>query len=257
MIITRVSNPENDLYQVINRSLTSPKFDIDLLITQDGDNRANIEVTITARDTLNEQVALYIMPVETGIYNSSEIALPAGIDSIHNVVKDMRPAGGKQFDTYWTPGMSETFSTYWDVNELLGSNFIYDNTKLGVVVFIQNGENEIDKEVYQATFTQLPVLSNTIITGLEDKLNVKKFETANIYPIPAQNYFNVTLSDQLTIDLDWSIIDQRGIQLLDGTFGSGEDTFEVDTHSLPNGLYMFVVSGGTDIKYIRKLIIQR
>ena len=244
-------------YQVINRSLEKPKFDIDLIITQESNSRANIEVTITALDTLYEQIILNIFPVETGIYNSAEITLPAGIDSLRNVVKDMRPAGGKPYNQYWTPGMSETFTTHWDMNELLNGNRIYDNNRLGIIAFVQNDENEVAKEVYQAIFAKLPVLDRTVITGIQDELNVKKFENATIYPNPAQNYFNVSLSDQLTMDLEWSILDQRGVELSSGTFISGESMFEIDTKSLSNGLYMFIVSGGKDFKYFRKVVVQR
>ncbi len=168
----------------------------------------------------------------------------------------MLPKGGVDYSLNWTDGMSENFTVNWDLNELAFD--VYDSTRFGIVVFIQNDENEGSKEIYQAAYEKLPILSkDPVITGLEDEINVKKFESANIYPIPAQNYFNVALSDQLTIDLDWKIIDQRGVQLLGGTFRSGEDTFEVDTNSLPNGLHMFIISSSSDFQTIRKIIIQR
>ena len=170
----------------------------------------------------------------------------------------MMPAGGYPYQLSWTQGMSETIQVAWDVDNLNEGSVIYDKSKLGVVAFVQNGVNEGTREIYQAAFTKLPELeASPVITGLEDELNVKKFEEANIYPNPAQYYFNVSLPDQLTMDLDWTIIDQRGVELLRGTFEAGEDLFEIDANSLPIGLHMFVVSSGTDYKTIRKIIIQR
>jgi len=125
------------------------------------------------------------------------------------------------------------------------------------VAFVQNDVNQGTREVYQTVFEKLPVLQKTVITGLEDELNIKIIEAANIYPNPAKNYFNVSLSDQLTTDLAWRIIDQRGVELLSGTFESGEDYFEIDTKLLPNGLHMFIVSSGSDYNTIRKIVIQR
>jgi hypothetical protein len=153
--------------------------------------------------------------------------------------------------------MTQLNTVIWDVNQLNKGNIIYDTTKLGVVVFVQNSVNEGTREVYQAAFKKLPVLRNTVITGLEDELNVKKFEDATIYPNPAQDYFNVSLSDELTKNLDWMIIDQRGVELLNGTFEADEGLFEVDTKKLPVGLHMFIVTSGSDYKTIRKIIINR
>jgi hypothetical protein len=196
------------------------------------------------------------MPIETSIDDPS-VNQPWGIDSLNNVVKDMIPPTGRGYNINWTQGMSEQFTIDWDLNLLNKGNQIYDNTKLGIVVFVQNGVNEGTNEVYQVVFEKLPALEKTIITGLEDELNVKKFEEANIYPNPAQNYFNVALSEEITKDLNWMIVDQRGVELLKGTFIAGEDTFEVDTQKLPNGLHMFIVTGANDYKTIRKIIIKR
>jgi len=195
------------------------------------------------------------MPIETSILGE-KIDNP-DIDSLNNVVKDMLPPGGYPYQLSWTKGMSQNLSITWDVNKLNEGNVIYDKSKLGVVVFVQNDVNEGTREIYQAAFAKLPELEKTIITGLEDELNVKKFENANIYPNPAQNYFKVSLADQLTMDLDWAIIDQRGVELLNGTFKAGEDSFEIDAINLPVGLHLFVVADGTDYNTIRKIIIQR
>jgi hypothetical protein len=244
-------------YQIINRSLTDPLFDINIDVTPTGNsNSVEISVTITARDSLNEEIIVNVMPIETKIDNP-EVNQPYGIDSLNNVVKDMLPQGGYPYSLSWSQGMSQNFTVTWDLNKLNEGNEIYDKTKLGVVVFVQNDVNEGTREVYQTGFEKLPELEKTVITGLEDELNVKKFEDATIYPNPAQNYFNVSLTDQLTMDLDWSIIDQRGIELLNGTFKAGEELFEIDTNRLPNGLHMFIIAGGADYKTIRKIIINR
>ena len=102
------------------------------------------------------------------------------------------------------------------------------------------------REVYQTVYAKLPELEKITITGLEEELNVRRFEDATIYPNPAQNYFKVSMSDDLTTDLDWVIYDQLGASLLNGTFTAGESIFEVDSKSLPVGLHLLAVTNGSD-----------
>ena len=104
---------------------------------------------------------------------------------------------------------------------------------------------------------KLGELEETVITGLDEELNLKKITEARIYPNPAQSYFEVSLSDQLTMELDWVIFDQRGVELLSGQFESGEDVFTIDASSLPVGMHLFVTSAGENARTIRKIIIQR
>ena len=197
-----------------------------------------------------------VMHIETSI-SGADINEPA-IDSLNNIVKDMLPPGGYPYQNAWTKGMSQTLNLIWDLNKLNEENVIYDKSKLGIVVFVQNNVNEGTREVYQAAYANLPELEESpVITGIEEELNIQKFEDATIYPNPAQYYFNVSLSDQLTMNLDWIIIDQRGVELMNGTFEAGEDSFEIDAKTLPVGLHMFIVTSGTEYKTIRKIIIQR
>ena len=246
-------------YQIINRSLISPLFDISIITMPNSESpisAVDIQVTITARDTLNEEIIVNVMPIERSV-DDERVNQPYGIDSLNNVVKDMLPSAGYPYNLNWSKGSTQSFTVTWDLNKLGEANEIYDNTKLAAVVFVQNDVNEGSREVYQAAFTKLPVLENTTITGLENELNLKKFEEANIYPNPAKNFFDISLSDELTVDTDWSIIDQRGVELLHGTFIEGQDKYEVNTKSLPNGLFMFIVRSSSDNYTIRKIIIQR
>jgi hypothetical protein len=145
----------------------------------------------------------------------------------------------------------------WDLDKLSKNNVIYDTTKLGLVVFVQNDVNNGTREVYQSAFEKLPTLKKTIITGLEDELNISKIRDAEIYPNPAQNYLKVSVSDELTNEVDWVIFDQRGVRLLNGTFAEGEKLYDLNVSSLPNGLHLMVVENENGGRVIRKIIIQR
>ena len=57
--------------------------------------------------------------------------------------------------------------------------------------------------------------------------------------------------------MDWTIFDQRGVELLKGNFEAGRDLYEVDANSLPNGLHLMIFNGENDYKVIRKIIIRR
>jgi len=166
------------------------------------------------------------------------------------------PIGGKTYQVDWAPGTSRVFKTYWDLNELFDDNMIYDTTRLGLVTFVQNDNNEGSREVYQAVFNKLPNLQENPITGLEEEINLGKIESANLYPNPAQDYFQISLGEALTMELDWVIIDQLGVELKRGKFKSGGSKFDIDTRRIPDGLHMFIVSSGTDFRTIKKIVIQ-
>ena len=169
----------------------------------------------------------------------------------------MLPIGGLSYNRSWSQNDIEEFGVVWDMNELESSNTIYDNRNLGVVVFVQNNVNEGSREVYQAQFTRLSALEIDRITGLEDELDVGRFKDANLYPNPASDYINVSVSDYLNSDVDWKIVDQRGVLLQQGIFNSGENNFEIDTSTLPDGLFLLIASKGSEFRTIRKIVIRR
>lgn len=160
-------------------------------------------------------------------------------------------------DITWTKGTSRSFTVNWDLDKLSENNVIYDSTRLGLVAFVQNDVNNGTREVYQAEFSKLPILHKTIITGLDDELNIALIRDAEVYPNPAQNYLKVAVSEEITRNMDWVIYDQRGVQLLRGAFVAGEKLYDLNVSSLPNGLHLMVVAGDDDTKVIRKIIIQR
>jgi hypothetical protein len=246
-------------YQIINRSLIDPLFDIQAVVSIVGSNdeSALMDITITATDTLNEEVSIYAMPIETSITGLAMLNT-LGIDSLNNIAKDMVPEGGLKIETItnWQEGTQYQIPFEWSPAKI-GIENIYDPTRLGVVIFVQNAVNQGTREIYQAIYRKIDGLNVSPITGLEDELNAKRIETADIYPNPAQNYFNVALSSELTQDMDWVIIDQRGVELLRGKFEDGRALYEVDANSLPNGLHMMIFNGNKDYKVIRKIIISR
>ncbi len=238
-------------YDIINRALVDPIFDIGVSIDPtDETNTVGINVTVMARDTVNNDVILHIVPVERMISQYNYF----GVDSLHNVVKDMLPSGGTHFTKNWSAGDTESVSEIWDVNELN----LYDSSKLGVIVLIQNAINEGDNEVHQTIYLDLPVKYSDGVTGIiEDKMNLKLFDESTIYPNPAKDQFSVSLDTYITRDMEWNITNQLGVRLLEGTFKAGEDAFIIDTSSLPNGLFVFMVEAENELKVIKKVLIRR
>ncbi len=96
-------------YHIINQSLKDPLFDIDIsVLATDTVSKVNISVTITARESISEEIIVNVMPIETSISGAS-IGSLIGIDSLNNVVKDMCPAGGYPYYLPWSQGMSRNF----------------------------------------------------------------------------------------------------------------------------------------------------
>jgi hypothetical protein len=243
-------------YQIVNRSMIDPVFDIQLTPEKIAPNTVTMDVIITAQTAFDEEVTLYTMPIETSITRLDELN-DFNIDSLNNIVKDLLPSGGLLIDQRWEVNDTHSTQLVWDLNQLNEGNEIYDTTKLGVIVFVQNAANEGSREIYQAIFEKLPVIQPTPITGLDDDLNARRIAEAEIYPNPADQHFNVALSGKLTSDVAWVIVDQRGIELQNGVFDEGEDLYQVDAAALPAGLHMMILSSSEDHRVIRKIIINR
>jgi hypothetical protein len=75
-------------YQIINRSLVTPLFDVQITYTLLSASSVDVNVTVTANMDFAQPIVINVMPIETMI-DDPNINQPLGIDSLNNIVKDM------------------------------------------------------------------------------------------------------------------------------------------------------------------------
>ncbi|MCH2045636.1 MAG: T9SS type A sorting domain-containing protein, partial [Saprospiraceae bacterium] len=160
---------------------------------------------------------------------------------------------GLRYLQNWTSGDIATFDESWTSTQLQN----LDSASLHVLVFIQN---ETTKEIYQANTSRN--LNYTApydpISGIEEQVEINQeiFEM-NLYPNPAQNYFNVSFEQPLQDDYQWRLMDMLGRTLHGGTTMEGDMNFTVNTNQIPSGAYVFVMQNEDGTVFAQRQVIIR
>jgi hypothetical protein len=101
---------------------------------------------------------------------------------------------------------------------------------------------------------QLPVLppvavSNPVPEALPDAI---------VSPNPAGQTIEIQLSHFRNGDLQISMLNPAGIPVLEKHFSTNTTSMlQLDTHSLPNGLYFLVIESETGVRVIKKAVISK
>lgn len=235
---------------VLNRSLVSPLFNIDLsLVEESASNLATVNIELTARDSISDQIVVHVVPVEK---NVTEFFLQAGI--LRNVVKDMLPdPGGTIFSRTWIRGDQASFEETWDLN----GRTIYDSTTLAMAVFVQKVTNESTSEIYQAAMIDLPIKYPDRVTSLPDVLLNDAFSDARLYPNPAKDYFKLDLGKTLHKDMDWQIVDMRGVAIAKGKLPRGADSHIFQAGELSEGVHNLILFDADGIVLVKKVVVMK
>ncbi|MFC2124281.1 hypothetical protein ACFLU5_05680 [Bacteroidota bacterium] len=176
-----------------------------------------------------------------------------------NIVRKLLPDGtGLDEDKAWGAGETETYTFKW-----IPENFtVLDKDNLSVIAFIQADGNALDSafqkgEVLQSILA-IPGGSNEITpaTGLDDEL--LDGLGINLYPNPVDgNTVYLQFSEELITDMEFKLVDQRGVTLDNGILPAGRKSFEFDTSWLKNGMN-YLMLGNEDVGYVvKKLIVLR
>jgi hypothetical protein len=98
-------------------------------------------------------------------------------------------------------------------------------------------------------------VSPRVITGLEDKLiGGLRF---GLYPNPAKYHTELRFDKEVPDDLQWRIVDLRGVELLSGRLVAGQDIYDLNVSGLPNGVFNVLLGDESSLISVRKLIILR
>jgi len=217
-------------YQMDFDMLQFPVFDIqvDPLIFSGN----TIQVNAEARALTNLDSADYTMTfaiTEDDVLNNRGFAM-------QSVLRKFIPdASGFPLQQGWSAGQIVNRSGSWIYN--LGTP---DPSKIEAVVFIQNNNT---KDVMQVTTTRdLSIFPPVGSIPVEEEAAVRRdIIGMNLFPNPAQNYFNVSFDMPLSSDYQWALVDVLGRIIHQGIARERTEQMIIDTEKLSEGTYFFTI----------------
>jgi len=206
-----------------------------------------IQVNAEARALTNLDSADYTMTfaiTEDDIFNNRGFAMKS-------VLRKFIPdASGFSLQQGFSAGQIINRSGSWIYN--FGT---LDPTKIEAVVFIQNNNT---KDVIQVTTTRdLSIFPPVGTIPTEEEAAVRRdIIGMNLFPNPAQNYFNVSFDEPLSDDYQWALVDVLGRVLEQGIARKGTAQMTIDSEKLSEGTYFFTIRN--DHAYAqRKVVISK
>ena len=176
-----------------------------------------------------------------------------------NIVRKLLPDGtGEDENKVWSAGDTKTYSFEW-----IPKHFTeLDKDNLTVIAFLQADGPALDNAFLKGEILQSILVSPTgtnvlaDATGLDDELLAGL--GVSLYPNPVVgNIVNLEFSEELFTDMEFKLVDQRGVTIDTGVLPAGRRTFEFDTSWLKNGMN-YLMLGNEDVGYmVKKLIVLR
>ena len=149
------------------------------------------------------------------------------------------------FNTNWTAGQTQTVTFHW--NHAAQGFINYRPNCFHAVVFIQDIDT---KEIFQVATTR-DVSGYWIgIEPIEAEEELNELQSLNLFPNPAQDYFQLQFDQALQQPYHWALINIQGITLQQGTVAAGIDQLLVEQLPYPSGTYLLLL-------YNDKVFVQR
>jgi hypothetical protein len=209
--------------------LEDPKFNITINPTAInlGQNQVNLNATVqAAQDLPSAPYVVYAMVAEDSVLNGGLLQ--------RQTMRTFLPTHGQSplYLRSFRAGDTVQLQRSWSVDASR-----YRIGRMQAIVFVQN---EQSKEVYQvATHRNFNLFDPTVSTDpLPDPAAV--FST-QLFPNPAQDYFQVRWDQPLTDDYQWTVHDLRGVLLQQGRATAGITEMSVQTQNFANGMYIFTI----------------
>jgi len=227
------------------RVLLQSPFDIKITYPSNPIELLNISAEITALEPIDSSLIVRMAVVEREIAGSVFTNVNLGSLTFRNVVKRMLPdAAGTRINQVWQQGSRVVVNQSWNPVK------VYDNTKLAVVVFLQN---EANKSVYQA-FLSPVTTAPTDITSLPTEL----LQNFVLYPNPTKDKIVVGFEGiSVSEDYQVKIFDQLGRQVEQSTIRQGDQGVVVDVKNLAEGMYLLRLQNNKGEILTRKFTIVR
>jgi hypothetical protein len=231
-----------DTTDVDTRTLDVARFNVSMS-NSSNTNSISANAKIKANNMLNDDIVVHCAVIERVITSAS---VPGGKSSQYEwVLKKMLPdASGTYVNRTWITNDSMQFNWIWNYT----ASDVYDPTKLGTVVFVQNVTT---KEVYQSAY----VLGNGSFggpTGINNPLSNQA--NVDLFPNPSSKETFVMFNQNVDQDLDWTVYDQLGKVMDKGKISKGNQGFVIDNSNYPDGVYAVRITDGNSVLF-KKLMV--
>jgi len=178
-------------------------------------------------------------------------------DTFRSVFRTMLPnadgfnfVGGKN----WTEG--ETFLL--DVNNQYNPNAnpAINPSLLFGVIWVEDRVNDKVKVLHSTTTVNIDARINTAVQENTSNTDNSTLFSAQLYPNPAQDYFNLSFEQPLEQTASFHIFDMNGVIIQTGEIQQGLQSFQFNTYNLPQAPYVISVQTPTH-RIQRKFVIIR
>ncbi len=150
------------------------------------------------------------------------------------------------FASSWNPGETRPVYIFYEVEETIPLDY-----EVTFEVWVSNlSPLIIDSCYFEETFTINLNPSTTAINSSEINNNL------NLFPNPADNYFQLNWENQLTEDNQIKIFNSLGTTILETTTISGQNSTEINIKNLPPGIYFISITEINKKQQMLKLIIE-
>ncbi len=209
--------------------LESPKFSINIDTFYTTGQQAEIQVTVTAK----EAMPLDLYHINTMITEDSLTYTGTGM-MIQAVARKNDDAANNYYRS-WQTGDVQTVNFSWNYGV---AGVRYNPSHFQAVVFVQNNSNH---EVYQAATSRNVSGYWVGVNQVEGAADLLELNSMNLYPNPAESYFQVAFEEELQKSYHWKLLDIRGVEIQSGQLERGQQLIEVSSEEIPTGVYIFVV----------------
>ncbi len=222
-------------------ALTDPKFRI-ILTSHDDGGMMTVNVTLIALENLVADERI----LQVAVYEKliSDVPTQNGESRFQNVIRDLLPnaAGTAIFDS-WMKGETRNYSFTWNEQN------VYDPEMVRVAAFIQNDNT---REIYQVASNE----TGGPATG--DAGPFTRLPGVAMYPNPASDILNISLSQEYATGLRIEFYDQLGRMVRNMPWHQAGPVTTADVSDLKPGLYYVrLVDRKGKVRAYHKVVIMR
>jgi hypothetical protein len=234
------------LSAIDNKALENSKFTLDVSSKKTGLN-LSVRTQLVAKEALSQDVILNVAVLEKFVQGGSS-GVGGNQSGYKWVLKKTLPdAAGNYISKVWNIGDTLKMLQNWDFT----SYDFYDTSQIEVVAFVQNYTT---KEVYQAA--RVASNGNTSSTPIVTSVDVQDIaDNLLIYPVPADNEVNVMFAGDLTTEVAYTLSNDLGQPVEQGTLEKGVRMLSFNTKKLAAGLYHLSISKEDGSKVHRKIVV--
>jgi len=227
------------------RVLEESPFRINVSFPPSTDGRLNVSAVIEATQPFDSTVIVQIAVVEeeiNGILFTGQNL--AGLNFRHVVKKLLPDAAGTRVVENWLPGTEVVVNQSWRIENT------FDNSRLAVVVFVQN---DLTRYIHQAHLAKPATPPSGGVTSIGQDISSQLL----LYPNPAGNEVYLAFRSLQHQGFDYQIYDAMGKATARGQIAPNDELLRIDTSTWAEGMYLIRMSDKNGRNAYKKIVIER